>query len=135
MSVHTFSGLGNDPRVRSSFEFLTRHQRFKDGGYKPEKEWPHFGRTDRCWGGHSCYWGVTRFLGAMTVVPESYWTKNAYEAKKKGVEFVLLHRLMWSSRKPTRPMITGRNDPMILTAPLSYHDDIIEIASTLLRSG
>ena len=71
----------------------------------------------------------------MTVVPESYWTKNAYEDKKKGVEFVLLHRLMWSSRNPTRPMITGRNDPRILTAPLSYHDDIIEIASTLLRSG
>jgi hypothetical protein len=32
-------------------------------------------------------------------------------------------------------MITGRNDPRTLTAPLSYHDDIIEIASTLLRLG
>jgi len=126
-------GFGDDPRVRRSFEFLARHQRFDDGGYKPEKEWPHFGRTDRCWGGHTCYWGVTRFLGAMTVVPDSYWTKEALEAKKKCVEFVLLHRLMWSSRRPSRPMIPGRNDPRIFRAPLSYQDDVIEIASNLLR--
>jgi len=128
-------GFGDDPRVRSSFEFLAKHQRFDDGGYKPEKEWPHFGRQDRCWGGHTCYWGVTKFLRAMTVVPESYWTDEAREAKTKGIEFVLLHRLIWSSRNPSRPMIVGRNDPRTLRAPLSYQDDAIEIASTLLRLG
>jgi hypothetical protein len=128
-------GFGDDPRVRSSFEFLAKHQRFDDGGYKPQEEWPHFGRTDRCWGGHTCYWGVTKLLRAMTVVPESYWTEEALEAKRKGVEFVLLHRLMWSSRRPSRPMIPGRNDPRTLRAPLSYQDDVIEIASTLLRLG
>ena len=128
-------GLGGDPRVRSSFEFLVRHQRFDDGGYKPEKEWPHFGRQDRCWGGHTCYWGVTKLLRAMTVVPVYYWTSDAMDAKRKGVEFVLLHRLMWSSHKPSRPMITGRNDPRILKAPLAYYDDAIEIATILLRLG
>jgi hypothetical protein len=128
-------GFGDDPRVRSSFEFLTRHQRFDDGGYKPQKEWPHFGRQDRCWGGHTCYWGVTKLLRAMTVVPESYWTEEAQEVKRKGVEFVLLHRLMWSSRNPSRPMITGRNDPRILKAPLDYQDDVISIATTMLRLG
>jgi hypothetical protein len=71
----------------------------------------------------------------MTVVPESYWTGEAREAKRKCVEFVLLHRLMWSSRNPSRPMIKGRNDPRILKAPLSYHDDAIEIATALLRLG
>jgi hypothetical protein len=72
--VHALCSFGfeGDPRVRSSFGFLVKHQRFDDGGYKPEKEWPHFGRTDRCWGGHTCYWGVTKFLRAMTVVPENY---------------------------------------------------------------
>ena len=128
-------GFGGDPRVRSSFEFLARHQRFDDGGYKPQKEWPHFGRQDRCWGGHTCYWGVTKLLRAMTVVPESYWTGEAQEAKRRGVEFVLLHRLMWSSRNPSRPMITGRNDPRTLKAPLTYQDDAIEIAATLLMLG
>jgi len=128
-------GFGDDPRVRSSFEFLARHQRFDDGGYRPQKEWPHFGRQDRCWGGHTCYWGVTKLLRAMTVVPESYWTDEAREAKTKGIEFVLLHRLIWSSRNPSRPMIVGRNDPRTLRAPLSYQDDAIEIASTLLRLG
>jgi hypothetical protein len=128
-------GFGDDPRVRRSFDFLAKHQRFDDGGYKPDKEWPHFGRSDRCWGGHTCYWGVTKFLRAMTVVPESYWNEEALEAKRKGVEFVLLHRLMWSSRRPSRPMIPGRNDPRTLRAPLSYQDDVIEIASTLLRLG
>ena len=128
-------GFGGDPRVRSNFEFLAKHQRFDDGGYKPQKEWPHFGREDRCWGGHTCYWGVTKLLRAMTVVPESYWTDEARGAKRKGVEFVLLHRLMWSSRNPSKPMIPGRNDPRTLRAPLSYQDDVIEIASTLLRLG
>ena len=128
-------GFGGDQRVRSSFEFLAMNQRFDDGGYRPQKEWPHFGRRDRCWGGHTCYWGVTKLLRAMTVVPESYWTEEAKEAKGKGVEFVLLHRLMWSSRNPSRPMITGRNDPRTLKAPLSYQDDVIEIATTLLRLG
>jgi hypothetical protein len=128
-------GFGDDSRVRRSFDFLARHQRFDDGGYKPEKAWPHFGRTDRCWGGHTCYWGVTKFLRAMTVVPDSYWTKEAIEAREKGVGFVLLHRLMWSSRRPSRPLMKGRNDPRVLRAPLSYQDDIIEIASMLLRLG
>ena len=128
-------GFGDDRRVRSSFEFLARHQRFDDGGYKPQKDWPHFGRQDRCWGGHTCYWGVTKLLRAMTVVPESYWADEATEAKMKGIEFVLLHRLMWSSRNPSRPMISGRNDPRTLRAPLSYQDDVIEIATALLRLG
>jgi len=135
--VHALCSFGfeGDPRVRSSFDFLAKHQRFDDGGYKPEKEWPHFGRTDRCWGGHTCYWGVTKFLRAMTVVPESYWTEDALEARRKGVEFILLHRLIRSSRNPSRPLIKGRNDPRVLRAPLSYQDDSIEIASTLLRLG
>ncbi len=128
-------GFGGDRRVRSSIEFLAKHQRFDDGGYKPQKEWPHFGKEDRCWGGHTCYWGVTKLLRAMTVIPESYWTGETLEAKRKGIEFVLLHRLMWSSRNPSRPMIVGRNDPRTLRAPLSYQDDVIEIASTLLRLG
>jgi hypothetical protein len=32
-------------------------------------------------------------------------------------------------------MITGRNDPRILKAPLAYYDDAIEIATMLLRLG
>jgi hypothetical protein len=126
-------GFGGDPRVKSSFDFLTRYQRFDDGDYKPEKEWPHFGREDRCWGRHTCYWGVTKFLRAMTVVPKEYWTQDALEARRTGVEFVLLHRLIWSSRNPTKPMIKGRNDPRTLRAPLAYQDDAIEIATTLLK--
>jgi len=128
-------GFGGDPRVKSSFDFLATHQRFDDGGYKPEKEWAHFGRTDMCWGGHTCYWGVTKFLRAMTVVPKSYWTEETLEARRKGVEFILLHRLIRSSRNPSKPLISGRNDPRALRAPLSYQDDAIEIASTLLRLG
>jgi hypothetical protein len=57
------------------------------------------------------------------------------EARRKGVEFILLHRLIRSSRNPSRPLIKGRNDPRVLRAPLSYQDDSIEIASMLLRLG
>ncbi|HEX9915758.1 MAG TPA: hypothetical protein VGB32_12645 [Candidatus Bathyarchaeia archaeon] len=127
-------GYAKRPEVRNSFRFLVEHQRFDDGNWKTPNTYPYRGRRDRCWGAHTCYWGVTQLLKAMTVVPDDYWTIEALDAKRRAVEFVLLHRLIWSSHAPDRPINTKATDPTRLTAPLTS-DDAVEIASNLLSLG
>ena len=128
-------GYSDQPEVRNGFRFLVEHQRFDDGDWKTPKTYPYRGRRDRCWGAHTCYWGVTKLLKAMTVVPDSYWTVEALEAKRKAIDFVLLHRLIWSSHAPNKPISTKTTNPTRLTAPLTYYDDAVEIASNLLALG
>jgi hypothetical protein len=128
-------GYGDRPEVRNGFRFLVEHQRFDDGDWKTPKSYPYREKQDRCWGAHTCYWGVTRLLKAMTAVPDSYWTVEALDAKRKAIDFVLLHRLIWSSHTPDRPVSTKTTNPARLTAPLTYYDDAVEIASNLLALG
>lgn len=127
-------GFGTHPEVRSAFDWLVRYQRFDDGDWKPPTEFPYKGSRDRCWGRHTCYWGATSFLRAMTVVPEGFWTQQANESKRRGVDFVLAHRLLWSSHTPDHP-ITKNTRPQRLTAPQTYYQDAVEITSTMLRLG
>jgi len=128
-------GYGDRAEVHNSFRFLAKYQRFDDGDWKTPNTYPYMGRRDRCWGAHTCYWGVTRLLKTMTAVPGSYWTVEALEAKAKAIDFVLLHRLIWSSHSPERPVTTTATNPTRLTAPLTYFDDAVEIASNLMTLG
>ena len=125
-------GYGGRCEVRSAFDWLVRYQRFDDGDWRTPSEFPYRGRRDRCWGAHTCYWGVTKLLRAMTVIPESYWTADAREAERKAIEFVLKHRLVWSSHNPSKPIAVKNTMPQRLTAPITYYDDALEIASSLL---
>lgn len=117
--------------VKNSFKFLVQYQRFDYGDFELPNEWPYLSRH-RCFtGSHSCYCGATKFLRAMAVVPNSYWTNVALDVKRKAIEFVL--------RKPNRKIeeYRTREEPYSpkLSAPLTAHDDPIEFASTLLRLG
>lgn len=128
--------LGLDAfEVRSAFDWLVKYQRYDDGGFQPPSEFPYRGSGERCWGRHTCYWGVTNLLRAMTVVPRSFWTSEAKEARRRGVDFVRLHRLLWSSHDPSRPITTNNTRPQRLTAPLTYYHDAIEIVSIMLSLG
>jgi hypothetical protein len=128
------TGYAKRPEVRNSFRFLVEHQRFDDGDWRTPSTYPYRGRRDRCWGTHTCYWGVTQLLKAMTAVPDDYWTTEALDAKRRAIEFVLLHRLIWSSHAPDKPINTKATDPTRLTAPVTS-DDAVEIASSLLSLG
>jgi hypothetical protein len=127
-------GYADRLEVRSSFRFLVEHQRFDDGDWKTPNAYPYRGRRDRCWGAHTCYWGVTQLLKAMTAAPDNYWTDEALEAKRSAIDFVLLHRLIWSSHAPDRPISTTATNPTKLMAPLTS-GDAVEIASSLLSLG
>jgi len=128
-------GYGGRNEVRSAFEWIVRYQRFDDGNHRTPSEFPYRGRRDRCWGAHTCYWGVTKLLRAMTVVPETYWNDEAKVARNKAIDFVLIHRLIWSSHTPTKPIAIKNTMPQRLTAPITYYDDAVEIASSMLALG
>jgi hypothetical protein len=128
-------GFGDRHEVRSTFDWLVKYQRFDDGGWSPSTIFPYKGSRERCWGRHTCYWGVTSLLRAMTVVPHGFWTSEAEEAKKKAIDFALAHRLIWSSHDPAKPIATKNTRPQRLTAPLSYYHDAIEITTTMLSLG
>ncbi len=128
-------GLGSRPEVRSTLDWLVKYQRFDDGDWRPPTVFPYRGVRERCWGKHTCYWGATNLLRAMTVAPIGFWSPEAEEAKQRGVDFVLAHRLLWSSHNPSKPIATKNTRPQRLTAPLTYYHDAIEIATTMLKLG
>lgn len=128
-------GHGGRREVRDAFDWLVRYQRFDDGDWRPPTSFPYKGSRDRCWGRHTCYWGVTKLLRAMTVVPSGFWTPEAEAVREKGVGFVVKHRLICSSHNPTRSITVNNTRPQRLTAPLTYYDDAVEIASNLLSLG
>ena len=128
-------GLGSRPEVRSALDWLVRYQRFDDGDWRPPTAFPYRGVRERCWGRHTCYWGVTNLLRAMTVVPKRFCSPEADEVKQRGVDFVVAHRLLWSSHNPSKPIATKNSRPQRLTAPLTYYHDAVEIASTMLKLG
>ncbi len=128
-------GFSDSPQVKNAFDWLVKYQRFDDGSWRTSKEFPYNGHGGRCWGRHTCYWGIVSLLRAMTVVPMTYWTDEMEEAKKRGVDFILKHRLIWSSHEPTRPITVNNTQPQRLTAPQTYYQDAIEITTTMLRLG
>jgi hypothetical protein len=128
-------GFDSRPEIRSAFDWLIDYQRFDDGDWRPPREFPYRGNRERCWGRHTCYWGVTNLLHAMTVVPQDFWTAEAVKARKRGIEFVLSHRLIWSSHDPSKPITSNNTRPQRLTAPLTYYLDAIEIVSMMLSLG
>ena len=131
-------GFYNNERIRNSIKWLLKYQRFDDGNFKTPNEWPYRGRQDRCFGKHSCYIGCTQALKAMTVIPESDRTDEIEKFIKRGIEFILLHKVYKRSRGTCRRGETGekgrpiRKEYELLTFPLTYYDDIIEILETLL---
>jgi hypothetical protein len=128
-------GFGSCSEVKSALYWLVMYQRFDDGDWRPTTAFPYRGSRERCWGRHTCYWGVANLLRAMAIAPRGYLSPEAEEAKWRGVDFVLAHRLLWSSHDPLRPIATKNTRPQRLTAPLTYYHDAIEITSTMLSLG
>ena len=122
-------GFHDDQRVQDSLRWLLKYQRFDDGDFKTPQEWPYRGNRDRCLSKHSCYIGCTQALKAMTAIPEQDRSPEIKAFIKKGIDFVLLHRVYKKSRAYDEPI---RKDYELLAFPLTYQDDILQILETLL---
>ena len=130
-------GFASRPQVKNTFKFLVKYQLYNQGKVIPPSDFPYRGRNDRCWGAHSCYWGVTKFLRAMTSVPTSYWSSSAKASRENAIQFVLDHHLIRKCHDPTRFLIPPDRprSPVHFFVPRTYASDAIEIATTLLQLG
>lgn len=135
------SGFGQRPEVRKAFELHVRYQKYEDGDWVPPKEWPYEGKQGRCLGPCTCYVGLTKLLRAMTVVPKSYWTKKAIEARRNTIDFFLGHgviRRKWKQAfsKSLPSYRKHRTTPLLeFTAPIGALSDPIEVTTNLLLLG
>lgn len=117
-----------DNRGRRAVEFFAENQRFDDGAYVVEKT--SYCRNKSCYGKHTCYWGVVKLLKGLSFVPEASRSPAAQKLIDRCVDFVLLHKVCYSSRRDGRVMIKGLDR---LTFPNMYKSDFLEILWLLMR--
>jgi hypothetical protein len=125
-------GYAHDRRVRDTLQWLLKYQRFGGGGFQTPDVLPYRGKSDRCFGSHTCFSGVTRALNAVAIVSESERTGEMDAFIDRAVDFVILHRL-W--RKNYGNWKTIRPEYGLFTSPLIHYDDVISIVDTLQRLG
>lgn len=134
-------GFEQRSELKKAFELHVRYQKYENGDWIPPKEWPYNGKQGHCLGPCTCYNGMTQLLRAMTVVPESYWTSKAKEAKKNTIDFFLSHGIIRRKWKQTfsknlPSYRKHRTTPLLeFTAPIGAQSDPIEVTTNLLLLG
>jgi len=124
-------GFLEDERVQKAIEWITKYQRFDDGGDSKPGGWP-YDRYDMCWGRHSCHMGVVKSLKALSAIPPKQRNRAVQKTISKAVEYLLNHRLYKRSHDPTKVSKPGW---LKLQFPLMYQTDILEIADLLTGLG
>lgn len=118
----------NDEKSYAILDFFNANQRFDDGEYIEEKN--KYSSNKSCYGNHSCYWGVIKLAKGISFIPVKKRNKNIINLLKKCIDFILLHKVCYSSHKKNRVMI---KDIDRLTFPNMYKSDFLEILWILKR--
>lgn len=122
-------GRAEDAQVRKAVEWLARNLCFDDRGTKPPVR-NRYQHHDHCYGRHSCLHGVVKGLKALAALPDNQRSSAATRTIRRGVEFMLLHRVYRSSHHPgriARPGWTGFGFPNM------WNTDALEILDILTR--
>lgn len=109
-------------------DFFAKNQRFDDGIYEEPKN--QFCTNTSCYGKHTCYWGVTKLLKGISFISGKQRNQNVNVLRDKCVDFVLKHKVCYSSRKPNKIMVNKMDQ---LTFPNMYKSDFLEILWILKR--
>jgi hypothetical protein len=130
--IYIDSYFNGKPSAKSQqvLAFFSVHQRFDDGEYIGEKN--VFCSNKSCYGKHSCYWGIVKLLKGISFIPRSFRSKETKLLLNRCIDFVLLHKVCYSSRKANRIMIKGLDE---LAFPNMYKGDFLEILWLLKREG
>lgn len=112
-----------------ALEFFYKHQRFDDGSYVGEKN--EFCTNTSCYGKHTCYWGITKLLKGISFIPKQTRTVEINDLLDRCIQFVLLHKVCFSSHKESKFMIKHIDK---LTFP-NYKSDFLEILWLLKREN
>jgi hypothetical protein len=122
-----FNG-GPDEKSNRLLEFFYKNQRFDDGKYEEPKN--QFCNNTSCYGKHTCYWGVVKLLKGISFIPKGNRNNKIEVLKEKCINFILRHRVCYSSRNPDKIMISKLD---VLTFPNFYKGDFLEILWLLKR--
>ena len=117
-----------DEKSRSLLDFFCQYQRFDDGQYVEPKN--RFCSNTSCYGKHTCYWGVVKLLKGISFIPKDLRNPVVMKLRQKCIDFILKHKVCYSSRKPSKIMI---NKLDLLTFPNFYKGDFLEILWILKR--
>lgn len=124
-----FNGFPNT-KSQQALLFFYKYQRFDDGCYLVEKN--EFCSNKSCYGKHSCYWGITKLLKGISFIPKELRTAETKDLLDRCIQFVLLHRVCFSSHKESQIMIKSMDK---LTFPNMYKSDFLEILWLLKREN
>lgn len=122
-----FNG-GPDEKSERLLKFFCENQRFDDGKYEEPRN--QFCSNTSCYGKHTCYWGVVKLLKGISFIPESQRNDDVIKLRDKCLNFILKHKVCYSSRHPYVIMINKIN---LLTFPNFYKSDFLEILWVLRR--
>lgn len=128
--IYIDSYFNGKPGEKSSraLDFFHTYQRFDDGEYIGGKN-PFCSNTS-CYGMHTCYWAIVKLLKGISFIPKRYRNKKTKALLQRCIDFVLLHKVCFSSRKEDRIMIRGLDQ---LTFPNMYKADFLELLLLLKR--
>lgn len=124
-------GYLHDARVQRAIEWLARYQRFDDGIPEPPAGAPWEG-FEMCWGTHTCHMGAVKALKALSAVPEDLRSPEARDAIRRGVEYMLVHRIHKRSHDLSKVSKPGW---LKLGFPRMYQTDVLEVLDVLTRLG
>ncbi|NPV56869.1 MAG: hypothetical protein HPY76_09420, partial [Anaerolineae bacterium] len=88
-----------DERLARTVDFFAAHQRFDDGDFRTPKAHPYCGNRS-CYGAHTCFWGAAKLLKGLSFTPRERRTPAAQGLLERCIDFVLLHEVCFSSRRP-----------------------------------
>jgi hypothetical protein len=114
----------------STVNFFSEFQRFDDGAYQQPRN--RFCSNTSCFGKHTCYWGVVKLLKGLSFIPKEKRNEAAQKLLYRCIEFVLLHRVCFSSRH--EGLFLSR-DIDKLGFPCMYRSNFLEILWLLKREN
>ncbi|MBI4652034.1 hypothetical protein HY745_12300, partial [Candidatus Desantisbacteria bacterium] len=115
--------------VTDIIDFFTEYQRFDDGDFKTPSSFPYYSNRS-CYGKHTCYWGIIKLLKGLSFIPKNKRSTNAKKLIEKCIDFILLHRVCFSSHDNSSFLHTNIKK---LTFPNMYQGDYLEILWLLKR--
>lgn len=121
---------GEWDKLASVVKFFEKYQRFDDGDFLTPSKFPYFSNKS-CYGNHSCYWGIVKLLKGLVHMPVEVRDDSTKTLIKKCVDFILLHKVCFSSRTPKEYLHKGIQ---YLTFPNMYRSDFLEVLWILTKA-
>jgi len=129
MYIYFYFGNKYDEKIDYIINFFNKYQRFDDGNFSTPKDYPYFSNRS-CYGKHTCYWGIVKLLKGLSFIPDKYRTENTDILINKCIDFILLHKVCFSSHNEKRFLHQVIDK---LTFPNMYNSDFLEILWLLKR--